>query len=70
MTTSPIEKFVEELSEEEMTDLLIIVASQDPTELVGGSKSRPRWNKEQRELLIAANNAVEAAGLEVPSTND
>jgi hypothetical protein len=68
--TSPIEKFVEELSEEEMTDFVLIVASQDPTEIVnsGPSTGKARWNSDQRTLIAAASSALDEAGLDLPDS--
>lgn len=57
---SPIEKFVDDLDQTELTDLVGIVASQDPTEQVDG---RARWNAEQRSVIQQATTAYEEAGL-------
>lgn len=61
MSDSPIERFVNELDETELTDLVVIVAQQDPTE--SKAEGGARWNAEQRDLILAAQKIVDEAGL-------
>lgn len=65
MSTSPIEKFIEDLTEEQTTDLVLMVAQQDPTEMVNG---KARWNSDQRSLISEAAEAIDAAGLDLPDS--
>lgn len=61
MSPNPIEKFIEDLNTQEVTDLVLMVASLDPTEQAEGGKAR--WNGEQRELITTASHAADEAGL-------
>lgn len=64
MSQGPFDKFIDDLDAEQISDLIGIVVNQDPTELTGeGAKPRPRWNTEQRGVILAAQKAWEEAGL-------
>lgn len=62
MSQTPEVAFVENLDESEVTALVRIVASLDPTEGSATDSLAPRWNADERELILNCQEAAEEDG--------